>query len=180
MKRSENLKKLKDLVLENCEEIEDKILEGWKEAEGYPQGMHIDVCIDIDGGKIWTAGPLSQNWATVAQWKGESLTVATCECWHVGQDGYDYNFDESLKYEDNIEELEAEYEKVEDEYFDFYDFIVNEHPEVMKKMDSDYKDSLFEEYFPQKADDQLDEFLRELDTEIENAEYIEANEEICR
>lgn len=176
MKRSEILKNLKANVIEREEEITNKIIETWKSAEtsGDMSSWHIELHIDINDGSVWETGLLSQGSMLKSEWDGTSFPIAGCECWHVGMDGYDYNLEDAIQYEDNVEELEAEYERVKDEYcFGMYDFILERHSEIIDKLDDDYRNILFEELFPAKAEEQYNNFLTNLDDDIEGAEYIE-------
>lgn len=162
--KTNKLLKVKKIANEKYEEIIAKIIEAKKEAEGYMQGMHVSVLIDKDG-EIYYTGAMSQNSMTQGQFDGSALTIANLECWRVGWDGYDYNFDEDVKNIDEYEELQKEYE-ADEEHYSFFNFVSKEHPEIIEKLDDEYKEYLIDEWFPEMAAEKLDEFLRELEEQI--------------
>jgi len=161
------MEKLRSLVLEKQEEIKDKILKAYEEAEGLWESWRVDIQID-DNGEVWITGALSQGSQTMSSWKGESHVVASVHGWEVGGNNYDYDFKEDIKYQDNYDEIVAKFKEAEekDEAWDLYEFVQENYPEVIENMNAEYREYLFSDEFHEQAHRMIDEFLLQLDERI--------------
>lgn len=159
-----NYKEIKKMVMDNYEEIRETILAAMKDMEGY-SGFKSDVELDLETGKAHYTSALTSNSQSMESWKGETLVIARVKGWEVGAEGFDYDFDETVKLEDNYEELQAEYEKEEEEgnFFDIQSFVEEKYPEIIEKMDADMREYLIDDYFPDLATRKLEEFIMDLD-----------------
>lgn len=157
----------KELVLKNYEKLEKEIMKAYKEMEGCMQGTRSDICIDLETEEVYSTSAMTQSTQTMESWKGEAIVVASVPAWEVGWEGFDYDFNETIKYEDNYDELIKEFDKVEEEYNDFYDFISEKHPKVIEDMDEDMRDVLLGEVFPDEASRKIEQFLEILEMEEE-------------
>ena len=103
-------KEIINFMYEKEEEVTEAIKQAFLNAEGYPQGYHVDVLLDLVEKEIFATGALSQNSMTTGQFDGSCVTIATCAAWTVGSDGYDYDFEEAINLEDDYQKIYNEFE----------------------------------------------------------------------
>lgn len=146
-------KKILTLISKHRERIKEVALAAYLDMEDCAIGTRADILIYPDG-HIEATGPMTQNTQTMEAWKGEAFVILSIPAWAVGQDGFDYNFDENILYQDNYKELYRRFLQNED-YDDFYSFILDNYYEVIEKMDMDMRESLIDEVFPEEIFDAI-------------------------
>lgn len=147
------------IIKANRAAIEDKIIEAYKQAEGYENSWHFDVEID-ENGKVDIGGPLSQGSQSGESWNGETCIVASIKGWRAEVD-----FLENVNQD---EKLKAEYEA--SDYNTAEDFMEEKYPELKAEWENDYMEAEIQAFA-----DSIDKLV---DDAIEDQERNEAyNEE---
>ncbi len=171
MTKLEKLESLREFASNNYEEISEKIIEGLKEAEHEWSGWQILVTVDLDTHELGISGLMSNNSYFASD---DIYTIASCGTWKLSD--YEGDFLTSLENLDEWEELKTKYTSAENyygDYSDIYEFISNEHSEIIDKIDNENREGIIEEYFPQMAENKYDEFLGNLDVDILNAKELQ-------
>ena len=174
-----NLLKIKEYLQDNQELVIEKIVEAMKEAEGFDSSWRTDLLIDSDL-EPWTTEMMGQNSFSSSVWDGSAFVIASGDGWSVGADGYDYDFEETMKAQDNYNEIKVAFDEQDEDSDDYeyqlIDFVNKFYPETIKKMDADQRNYIINDEFTETASSKYDDALERIDIEIANEEERKAHE----
>lgn len=131
------MKKIKwaEIMEQNMDQIEEKMLEAFELAESPISGGHVDVEMDRNG-HVWTYGPIQQNEQSEGSYKGDVTVVKSIETWQVNCDPYEIVIENLPEYKEIYDSFECFKIDENDKYLSFDDFTEERYPDKLNEWET--------------------------------------------